>query len=159
MRVRQKLLEHVAAALTMPSATIGVTGARTQGLIDERGGGKGPALMTMIPNRHISMGEDTPPRSPVKEQTQVPSPDGSPERLALPLRPQTQSLQEQDEATARMSKESIRIYADSEVYALLADVQAEINRMSAVKEESLEILNPVVFSRPVPSRTVTPVGN
>jgi hypothetical protein len=55
-----------------------------------------------------------------------------------------------------MSKESIRIYADSDVYALLADVQAEINRMSAVKEESQERLNPVAFSAPVRSRTATP---
>jgi hypothetical protein len=158
MRVRQKLLEHVAAALTMPSAAVGMTGARTHGLLDgERDDGRDQGMMTMVPRRHISMGEETPPRSPVKEQTRVPSPDGSPERLALPLRPQTQSIQELEDNASRMSKESIRIYADSDVYALLADVQAEINRMSAVKEESQERLNPVAFSGPVPSRTALPV--
>jgi len=103
------------------------------------------------------MGEETPPRSPVKELTRSPSPIGSPERLALPLKAQTQCMQELDDAASRMSKESIRIYADSDVYALLADVEAEINRMSVVREESQERLNPVAFIAPESSRTASPV--
>jgi hypothetical protein len=154
MRVRQKLLEHVAAALTIPSESLGLVGTRTGNLIDGKvGDGKDQIVIT----RHISMGEETPPRSPVKEPMQELSPIGSPERLALPLRAQTRSMQEMDDAASRMSKESIRIYADSDVYALLADVEAEISRMSVVREESQERLNPVAFSGPVLSRTASPV--
>jgi hypothetical protein len=154
MRVRQKLLEHVAAALTIPSVSLSLGGARVGNMIDGPGGdGKDQIVIT----RHISMGEETPPRSPVKELTRVPSPIGSPERLALPLRAQTQSMQELDDVASRMSKESIRIYADSDVYALLADVEAEITRMSVVREESQERLNPVAFIPPAPSRTASPV--
>ncbi len=153
MRVRQKLLEHVAAALTMPSVSLGLGTTRVGKLSNGQGGdGKDQILIT----RHISMGEETPPRSPVKEPTRVPSPTGSPERLALPLQAQTQTMQELNDAASRMSKESIRIYADSDVYALLADVEAEITRMSVVREESQERLNPVAFTAPAPSRTASP---
>lgn len=154
MRVRQKLLEHVAAALTIPSVSLGLGSTRVGNLIDGPGSdGKDQIVIT----RHISMGEETPPRSPVKELTRVPSPIGSPERLALPLRAQTQSLQELDDAASRMSKESIHIYADSNIHALLAEVEAEINRMSVVREESQERLNPVAFIAPAPSRTASPM--
>ena len=152
MRVRQKLLEHVAAALTISSVSLGLGGTKTGNLIDGKdGNGKDQILIT----RHISMGEETPPRSPVKEPTWVPSPNGSPERLALPLRAQTQNMPELDDAASRMSKESIRIYADSGVYALLADVEAEINRMRVDREENQERLNPVAFT--APARTAPPL--
>lgn len=154
MRVRQKLLEHVAAALTIPSVSLNLEVTRVGNVIDGScRDGKDQIVIT----RHISMGEETPPRSPVKEPMRAPSPVGSPERLALPLRPQIQSIQELDDAASRMSKESIRIYADSDVYALLADVEAEINRMSVVREESQERLNPVAFTPSAPSRTASPM--
>jgi len=75
IRVRQKLLEHVAAAITLSTA----------------------------PSTTVTNGEDTPPRSPDKL-----------------LSPEQQN---------RRDVESIRIYADSDVYALLADVENEIDRM------------------------------
>jgi hypothetical protein len=152
MRVRQKLLEHVAAALTISSVSLGLGGTRTGNLIDGKGGNEKDQILI---TRHVSMGEETPPRSPVKEPTWVPSPNGSPERLALPLRAQTQNIPELDDAASRMSKESIRIYADSGVYALLADVEAEINRMSVVREENQGRLNPVAFT--APARTAPPL--
>ena len=75
-RVRQKLLEHVAAALTLPSGKVSTPG----GCYND---------------------EQTPPRSP--------------EKLDSP-----HSLDRQ---------ESIKIYAGSEVYTLLADIEHEIESM------------------------------
>ncbi|TAQ83643.1 hypothetical protein B7494_g8032 [Chlorociboria aeruginascens] len=98
-RIRQKLLEHVAAALIMqvPSSTH-----------FEKGG------------------ENTPPRSPVKAQ--------SPQRLASPVPAQDLEGEEREDGvletrSARREVESIKVYADLDVYALLADVEEEINRM------------------------------
>jgi hypothetical protein len=83
IRVRQKLLEHVAAAITLSTAS--------------------STTVACTPN-----GEDTPPRSPDKL-----------------LSPEQQN---------RRDVESIRIYADSDVYALLADVEKEIGRMAEWNE-------------------------
>jgi hypothetical protein len=58
---------------------------------------------------------NTPPRSPAKSQ--------SPQRLAAPVQVSS------PEPMARQDVESIRIYADSDISALLKDVEAEINRM------------------------------
>jgi hypothetical protein len=129
--VRQKLLEHVAAALILPP--LSPTPTSTE--------------------RKVPTGENTPPRSPTKSQ--------SPQRLAAPV--QVDSPEE----PGRRSVESIRIYADSDVYALLADVEEEINRMGdqaqseAQKEREREMdvahdaainagvmLNAVTFSPP-----------
>lgn len=63
-------------------------------------------------------GENTPPRSPIKAQ--------SPQRLAEEVRV---ASPESICSRRRGEVESIRIYADSDVYALLADVEEEINRM------------------------------
>lgn len=91
-------------------------------------------------------GENTPPRSPTKSQ--------SPQRLAAPV--QVDSPEEQ----GRRSVESIRIYADSDVYALLADVEEEINRMGDQAHQSEPshdaainaglMLNAATFSPPKP---------
>lgn len=69
------------------------------------------------------------------------------------------------EEPGRRSVESIRIYADSDVYALLADVEEEINRMGdqaqseaqkerdAAHEATINagvMLNAVTFSPPKP---------
>ncbi|KAF4624873.1 hypothetical protein G7Y89_g13296 [Cudoniella acicularis] len=88
-RVRQKLLEHVAAALIIQ------------------------------PPAQYSRGEDTPPRSPIKSQ--------SPVRVVEEVR--VTSPEASTRQGGRGNCESIRIYADSDVYALLADVEEEINRM------------------------------
>lgn len=42
-----------------------------------------------------------------------------------------------------MSLQSIRIYADSDVYALLADVEEEINRMGELGYEESPVETPV----------------
>ena len=57
----------------------------------------------------------TPPRSPTKAQ--------SPQRLAAPVEVSS------PEVMNRRDVESIRIYADSDISALLKDVEEEINRM------------------------------
>lgn len=57
----------------------------------------------------------TPPRSPTKSQ--------SPQRLAAPVQVSS------PEPMARSDVESIRIYADSDISALLRDVEAEISRI------------------------------
>ncbi|KAL9622333.1 MAG: hypothetical protein Q9160_003344 [Pyrenula sp. 1 TL-2023] len=78
-RVRQKLLEHVAAALTLQSARANSSKTAVQD-------------------------EQTPPRSPEK-------------------------LEESPRSPNRRDVESIKIYAGSEVYALLADIEQEIEQM------------------------------
>jgi len=85
-RVRQKLLEHVAAAL----------------------------IMQPMSRREDDM--NTPPRSPTKAH--------SPQRLAEPVQVSS------PEPMSRRDVESIRIYADSDISALLADVEDEIKRMA-----------------------------
>ena len=116
-RVRQKLLEHVAGALIMvPQGT----GVGEHGGDEVRGVG-------MSPVGGMAREVDTPPRSPTKSQ--------SPQRLAAQV--EVETLEE----TNRRDVESIRIYADSDVYALLADVEDEINRMgeeSGEKERRVE---------------------
>jgi hypothetical protein len=111
-RVRQKLLEHVAAALIMQPV---VEQERGGHVVEEEKHVVQMALaMAIAPN-----GENTPPRSPTKGQ--------SPERL--------DRVVEEVKVTSPESRrggrdvESIRIYADSDLSALLADVEEEINRM------------------------------
>ncbi len=105
-RVRQKLLEHVAAALIMPpvDAKPGETEALKQHVVS----------MAIGPS-----GENTPPRSPTKGQ--------SPDRLERVV----EEVKVSSPETRRGGRdvESIRIYADSDLSALLADVEEEINRM------------------------------
>ncbi|TGO23530.1 hypothetical protein BPAE_0129g00140 [Botrytis paeoniae] len=103
-RVRQKLLEHVAAAVFMPVTT--------------------PA----VKKHNNSVNTITPPRSPIKGI----SPVRESHRTVDVMTPQPQlseaELKEKKESR-RKAVESIRIYADSDVFALLADVEDEINRM------------------------------
>jgi hypothetical protein len=120
-RVRQKLLEHVAAALIMQPST---------------------------PNeqKNISVapsGENTPPRSPTKREGI--SPHREMERVVEEVRvasPEMMTRGGRDVASLA-SLQSIKIYADSDVYALLADVEEEITRMGEQSEadakERLEI--------------------
>jgi hypothetical protein len=112
-RVRQKLLEHVAAALTVPPSAIGL-----EGEADEMNGAQKDQLMgiTMDVNRDMRIDETTSPHSPKTEHTTNPNPDTRSERLALSIEAHTtltQRLTSHYSDTIRMSKESIRIYADS----------------------------------------------
>lgn len=130
-RVRQKLLEHVAAAACLPiwGSTLTqepqMTGTSASGI------------------NYIS----TPPRSPSKESPISPhntSSSPSPHRVVAQV-PSTiveqpvieeQAMEENDKrATSpasmkRNDVESIRIYAGDDVYSLLADVEDEITKMS-----------------------------
>ncbi|KAL3424115.1 hypothetical protein PVAG01_03396 [Phlyctema vagabunda] len=103
-RVRQKLLEHVAAALILPP----IEAAE-------------PRPYSPSPSHLLS----TPPRSPTKSQ--------SPQRLAEPVKvssPEPPCSRKDITSIASMaSMASIKIYADSDVYALLADVEEEMTRM------------------------------
>lgn len=136
-RVRQKLLEHVAAAATMGMSPDN-TGAMD--LLTQAMGGQ---------PHHIAADISTPPRSPAKSGTffHAPSPSPSPQRVVarvpsvipeLPCEdaePCTTSERaddpdaEGDTDTELRRMESIRIYADSDVYALLADVESEFTKL------------------------------
>ncbi|KAI1341391.1 hypothetical protein F5Y15DRAFT_413921 [Xylariaceae sp. FL0016] len=137
-RVRQKLLEHVAAAATLASSDVAAVSETLQQAMGVRTSGDGTTDLS------------TPPRSPTKNApafhcvspTQSPSP--SPQRVvarvpsAIPEMPAEESS-ECGDALSRKSAypestlgrmESIRIYADSDVYALLADVENEFTKLN-----------------------------
>ena len=116
-RVRQKLLEHVAGALIMQPTTFASGGDADDVFGDDK-------IVGMARQVNPLSGEDTPPRSPIKST--------SPQRLADPVKVFTGS----PEPMSRRDVESIRIYADSDVYALLADVEEEINRMGQLESAS-----------------------
>lgn len=151
-RVRQKLLEHVAAAVTLPGAgSTGASGALQLAL---------GLSTTSIPPTNIS----TPPRSPTRTTSSAHngSPSSSPQRVVAQV-PSTIAEQPLVEEAAvglginqtegqktgakkveinepltagirRSDVESIRIYAGDEVAALLADVELQITRMSKASE-------------------------
>ncbi|KAF7559563.1 hypothetical protein G7046_g4583 [Stylonectria norvegica] len=133
-RVRQKLLEHVAAA-----ACLAASGTANAYLPPQQSIGTGPAS---------SVGTiSTPPRSPTKQSftfARATSSSPSPQRvvaqvpstiLEQPLGEDAANLNDGSLATGtaslkRSDVESIRIYAGDDVYTLLADVEKEITRMS-----------------------------
>ncbi|KAI0143874.1 hypothetical protein F4776DRAFT_653360 [Hypoxylon sp. NC0597] len=130
-RVRQKLLEHVAAAATL-SLVKDVTG--TSEVLQQ-------AMGVRLPSSDIS----TPPRSPTKSvpSPQAQSPSPSPQRVVARVPsviPELPAEELEDTSVTRSRKnsaestlqrmESIRIYADSDVYALLADVENEFTKLN-----------------------------
>lgn len=138
-RVRQKLLEHVAAAAIMPfpDGSAVASPYQTQG--------------TPCPGiRDVS----TPPRSPTKQIATSPragSNSPPPQRVVAQV-PSTileQPIIEEQAAAGqdvsrsasiatmkgRTGVESIRVYAGDDLYALLADVEDEISRLGASQEE------------------------
>lgn len=135
-RVRQKLLEHVAAAATMSITTS--PGGTTEGLQQVMMG------MRMQPG---TADVSTPPRSPTKGATTFldcstpPSPSSSPQRVVARV-PSAIIEEENEDGKSHRSRlssttqsalermESIRIYADSDVYALLEDVENEFSKLS-----------------------------
>lgn len=143
-RVRQKLLEHVAAAVTLP-----VPG-------DDNGMNELQLALSMKSPTAPAC-PSTPPRSPTKgsftPKTGVNSP--SPQRVVaqVPSTIISQPIAEEEPASVglgiaqaadetltagirRAEVESIRIYAGDEVAALLADVEQEITRMSKAGERN-----------------------
>ncbi|KAM0333282.1 hypothetical protein ACHAQA_001943 [Verticillium albo-atrum] len=141
-RVRQKLLEHVAAAAILPTVSATAASDTLQQALGVRSSAAGVGNIS------------TPPRSPTK--TAVPrngSNSPSPQRVVaqvpstIPEHPaveDTKSIMSKEDAEAaqrRADVESIRIYADSDVYALLADVENEIAKMSAESRE--EVTSPL----------------
>jgi len=135
-RVRQKLLEHVAAAATLPpqGGVVGVSESLQLAM------GIKPATLP------VSGSLSTPPRSPTKTSfaSHVAASGGSqsPQRAWVPSTILEQPLVEEAAAIGlglnpsaaganrRVDVESIRIYAGDDVYALLADVENEITKMS-----------------------------
>ncbi|KAI0407727.1 hypothetical protein F4802DRAFT_525053 [Xylaria palmicola] len=132
-RVRQKLLEHVAAAAAM-SVTAGL-GSMSEGLQQAIGMRMQPSVADV----------STPPRSPTKGATFLdctsPSPSSSPQRVVARV-PSAIIEEENEDGKSHRSRlssttqsalermESIRIYADSDVYALLEDVENEFTRLN-----------------------------
>lgn len=137
-RVRQKLLEHVAAA-----ATLSVTAAEVSSVSESL------QKTTGVCTHNGLVETTTPPRSPTRVDSHAQSPSPSPQRVVArvpsviveiltedscnPLGLYNKSSEHQA-AIARM--ESIRIYADSDVYALLADVETEFTKLSGAGRQS-----------------------
>lgn len=114
-RVRQKLLEHVAAALI-------ITQPASPSMGSEKERNPLAHLIGQVAPRQ-QQDPNTPPRSPTKS--------ASPERLERVVEEVKVSSPESTMSIRRGGRdvESIRIYADSDVYALMADLDEEINRM------------------------------
>ncbi|RDW92400.1 hypothetical protein BP5796_01794 [Coleophoma crateriformis] len=125
-RIRQKLLEHVAAALILPPSE------------EEPPCSPFPACTI-----------NTPPRSPTKSL--------SPQRLAEPIKASTPEPIHRKDVHSVASMASIKIYADSDVYALLADVEEEISRMGEQSEDpSTSASSTHAPTQPQPSREASP---
>jgi hypothetical protein len=159
-RVRQKLLEHVAAAATLNVPSTGLVGASeslqqamgfrqvgnistpprspTRTMFGTHNPGSGQFGSHTVGHNRSQSGASSP--SPQRVVAQVPS-----TILEQPLIEEAAAIglglqdQPKDERTAnadaesfaerRANMQSIRIYADSDVYALLADVENEISKM------------------------------
>ncbi|PSR99035.1 Up-regulated during septation-domain-containing protein, partial [Coniella lustricola] len=140
-RVRQKLLEHVAAAVALSDRSTGAGGSRTPFTLDT----------AKIQTRAVTT--PTPPRSPIRVviSPHTSSSSSSPSRVVaqVPLTIAEQPLVQEEAAASavglgiepvaadepctagirRADVESIRIYAGDEVAALLADVEEQITQM------------------------------
>ncbi|KAK4657145.1 hypothetical protein QC762_210370 [Podospora pseudocomata] len=146
MRVRQKLLEHVAAAATLAVPPTGVASVSESLQL---------AMGVRPLNCPTSM--STPPRSPTKtaftQTSPSSSPSSSPQRVVAqvpstimedPLTEETAAAKEKtgESVTTLKRAETIRIYADNDVYALLADVEQTISNMGGTEAVAKE--EPVV---------------
>jgi hypothetical protein len=143
-RVRQKLLEHVAAAATLtPPVGGGVIGVSE-------------TLQQAMGTRPLNAGNiSTPPRSPTKTAfNQIhSSASPSPQRVVAqvpstiieqPLFEEAASTdgKEAEPATSLRRAETIRVYADNDVYTLLADVENAINKMGGRESPAKEEFGP-----------------
>ncbi|KAK0739894.1 Up-regulated during septation-domain-containing protein [Apiosordaria backusii] len=138
MRVRQKLLEHVAAAATLAVPPAGVAGVSESLQL---------AMGVRPLNCPTSM--STPPRSPTKTAFTQTSPSASPQRVVAqvpstimedPLTEEAAPIEGKggESGTTLKRAETIRIYADNDVYALLADVEQTISNMGGVENATKE---------------------
>lgn len=131
-RIRQKLLEHVAAAALLPIPSSPAASCES---LQQIMGVRSP----------LSSGVSTPPRSPTRRASSITSGGelSSPSRVVahVPSTIVEQPVVELEEATQqtrgsmargpkRADVESIRVYVGGDVFALLADVEDEISRMS-----------------------------
>ncbi|CZS92020.1 uncharacterized protein RCO7_10774 [Rhynchosporium graminicola] len=151
-RVRQKLLEHVAAACLMNSsdaANPSVSPTSDAALTVLLGGGSVVLKPALVTSQAASRDPNTPPRSPTKS----PSPD----RLQRVVEEVKVSPPETPLRRDGRCVESIRIYADSDISALMADVEDEIKRMG--EEPAIETVTaPVAIPVAIPVLTVLPVS-
>ncbi|KAL2126204.1 hypothetical protein VTI74DRAFT_1480 [Chaetomium olivicolor] len=152
-RVRQKLLEHVAAAATLAVPTGAVVGVSE-------------SLQLALGVRPVNAAHlSTPPRSPTKAtfSSSNSSSSPSPHRAQVPSTIIEQPLFE-DAASAEVKAgdngaplrraETIRVYADNDVYALLADVENTITQMGSRDTSAKESSEPQPGTeRRKPSRT------
>lgn len=135
-RVRQKLLEHVAAAAILNVSDVAKNASES---LQHAVGIPGSTSL-----HHIT----TPPRSPSKPTSgsfRTSSNSPSPQRVVAqvpstilenPIVEEAEALSNEQAKTGpaalkRADVESIRIYAGDEIYALLADVENEITNMSS----------------------------
>ncbi|VUC22661.1 unnamed protein product [Clonostachys rosea] len=147
-RIRQKLLEHVAAAAIMSIPEMPKTTA-TEGSEDS----SEPAVENHTPTLH---GIFTPPRSPSRNAS--PASSVSPPRLAahVPSTILEQPVVEAEEeesfneaqlqassasvvstSSKREEVQSIRVYAGDDIYTLLADVESEMTKMRHSVNEAI----------------------
>lgn len=141
MRVRQKLLEHVAAAAILPNPDIVTPSVPCE---EEASPAQGSSIVHDI---------STPPRSPSKQgsfSSRASSSSPSPQRVVAqvpstilenPIVEEAETIDDDQVITGpaslkRADVESIRIYAGDDIYALLADVENEITKMSMHTAES-----------------------
>lgn len=145
-RVRQKLLEHVAAAVAMVPAV-----TRLDFTPREPTRANPQASILSVCASDLT----TPPRSPNKESflkieaSPSPSPQRVVARVPSVIPEEADSIASSRLSAATIAKgalermESIRIYADSDVYELLADVESEFTKLN-----SNEVISPQVTQSP-----------
>lgn len=148
-RVRQKLLEHVAAAaiLPVPDGSMASSPFQTQGA-------SGPGIRDMStpprsPTKHVPTSPRTGSNSPSPQRVvaQVPSTiiEHPIEELAAAAGKNVNRSASTTTVKGRTAVESIRVYAGDDLYALLADVEDEISRLGSGQDEV------VVAAAPMPT--------
>lgn len=124
-RVRQKLLEHVAAALMLSPAPSPTSENAMSTLFGSENRTKPHVAL-----RSPVLDPNTPPRSPTKSS--------SPERLARVVEEVKVTSPDTPLRRGGRDVESIRIYADSDISALMADVEDEIKRMGELDQSQTD---------------------
>ncbi|OBT42143.1 hypothetical protein VE00_08300 [Pseudogymnoascus sp. WSF 3629] len=167
-RVRQKLFEHVAAATSIPTggADMDMNGAQDHEPMNlccskvtaNHSPPRSPTRAPSSPHGSRELRAAPVPTSPVRLARPVPA------QLSTPLLPpsaaENASISERHRdsysTVGRLSAESIRIYADSDVYALFTDVEEEINRMGQGYLEEEVLLTQMKYEGTPRSGTTTP---
>ncbi|OAA71548.1 hypothetical protein ISF_02099 [Cordyceps fumosorosea ARSEF 2679] len=149
-RVRQKLLEHVAAAAILPVPDGSAMPYPTQSAAAAAAAAQDVLLSTppRSPTKQVAIPVPGSPRnspSPQRVVAQVPStileqPVVEEQQAAAAVRNSNQPISRATSTAATMSRgrsavESIRVYAGDDLYALLADVEDEISRLGSSTDE------------------------